>query len=163
MCSIEAHAHAILSSNESNDIAQVFERAANGIAACRHGLKESNHTTRLGVRAIDVGREVSDGIRAVAALVCAGMEVVQGYAELFASLQVVEEGVVGLLRAVFVGMGEVDEVRAVGHDVVSWVVGVSLATGEEGREVVVLEGWVVPFTLGLEEEGEGICADVDAV
>jgi len=51
----------------------------------------------------------------------------------------------------------------VGHDVVSWVVGVSLATGEEGREVVVLEGWVVPFTLGLEEEGEGVCADVDAV
>jgi len=48
-------------------------------------------------------------------------------------------------------------------DVVGGVVGVVLATGEEDGEVLVLEGWVVPFTLGLEEEGEGVCADVDAV
>ncbi len=163
MRSIEAHAHAIFSANQSDDISEVFEGAADRIAACRHGLEQSNDIARLGVRAVDVGREVSDGFRAVAALVCAGMEVVQGYAELFAASQVVEKGVVGLLRAVFVGVGEVDEVRAVRDDVVVRVVGVSFATGEEDGEVVVLEGRVVPFTLGLEEEGEGVCADVDAV
>jgi len=62
------------------------------------------------MRAVDVGREMSDGFWAVSALVRARVKVVEGNAEFLAALQVVEEGVVGLLRAIFVGVGEVDEV-----------------------------------------------------
>lgn len=45
------------------------------------------------------------------------LEVVQLDAEGFAAVEVVEEGVVGLFRFVWVFLREVDEVGAVGEDV----------------------------------------------
>jgi hypothetical protein len=91
------------------------------------------------------------------------VEIVQPDAELVAALQVVDEARVRLGRLVGVRLREVDEVAPVREDVQGRVVGVG------GCELAVLlgdvggEGGVVPFSLGFEEEGEGVGADVQGV
>lgn len=59
----------------------------------------------------------------------AGVEVVEFDAESLTTLQVIEKSIIGLLRASFVCVREIDEVRAVRYDVLRLVVGVGLAVG----------------------------------
>ncbi len=91
------------------------------------------------------------------------MEVVELDAESFAAVEVVEEGVVGLSVLLWIFLREVHEIGAVGEDVACGVVLVLGAGGKELVFVVVEEGRVFPFALGLEEHGEGVTTYVQAV
>lgn len=91
------------------------------------------------------------------------MEVVQADAQAVAALEVVDEVVVGLVGFRLVGLREVDEVRAVREDVQARGVAVVFGRGVEsvaGRRVEWRGG---PFALGLEEEGEGVGADLGCI
>lgn len=98
------------------------------------------------------------GVSVFRAAAVAGVEVVQRDAELVATRQIIEEGVVGLGRAGNVGVREVDEVGAVRDDVRACGVGVRGAGGLEEGGVFGVERGVGPFPLGFEEEGEGVAA-----
>lgn len=91
------------------------------------------------------------------------MEVVQLDAEAVTAAQVVDEVGVGLVGLGRVGLGEVDEVGAVREDVEARVVSVVFGEGVEGVAGCGVEGRGGPFSLGFEEEGEGVAADVDGV
>lgn len=93
----------------------------------------------------------------------ARVEVVEPDAESFAAVEVVEEGVVGLSVLLGIFLREVHEVGAVREDVACGVVFMLVAGGEELISVVVEEGRIFPFALGLEEHGEGVAAYVKAV
>lgn len=95
---------------------------------------------------------------AVGGVCHARVEIVEFDAEGFAAFEVVEEGFVGLCGACWVRVGEVDEVGAVGDDVLVLGVGVVGAVCVEGRCLVGCEGRVGPFALGFEEEREGVGA-----
>lgn len=60
-------------------------------------------------------------------------------------------------------MSQIDEVGAVREDMSSRVVAVLLGLVVELVLRVRGEWWAGPFALGLEEQGEGIGADVDRV
>lgn len=79
------------------------------------------------------------------------VEIVQFDAECLATLEVVEEGVVGLRGARWVCVSQVDEVRAVRDDVGVGTVVVVLAVGVEAVCLRGLKRWVGPFALRFEE------------
>jgi hypothetical protein len=91
------------------------------------------------VGAVDVGGEVGDGLDFVAVgRVCdARVEVIEFDAEFLTAFEVVDEDVVGLGGAGWVGVGEIDEIGAVGDDVLVLVVGVVFAVGVEAFGCVV--------------------------
>lgn len=112
MTGIEADADAGLIADQSDSVAEVLESATKDIAAGCHVLEERHNSGGLAVCAIDVRCEVSDCRLSVAAcgVRYAWMEIVQFDAESLATIEVVEEGIVGLLCSSFVCMREVDQV-----------------------------------------------------
>lgn len=91
------------------------------------------------------------------------VEVVQPDAQLLAALQVVDEGPVRLRGLGLVGLREVHEVGPVRQGVRGGAVAVLLAAADEEVARVGGEGRVLPLALRLEEEGEGVGADLDGV
>lgn len=91
------------------------------------------------------------------------MEVVQANSQLIAPLQVVQEAVVCLAGLGSIRLREVDEIAAVREDVLGRVVGVGGGEGAVLRADVWVQRRVIPLALGLEEESEGIGANVGCV
>lgn len=91
------------------------------------------------------------------------MKVVEFDAQGGAPLQIVDEVAVGLVGFGLVDLRQVDEVGAVGQDVVPYGVGVLGGEVAEGGGGGRLERRGDPFTLGFEEDGEGVGADVEGV
>jgi hypothetical protein len=91
------------------------------------------------------------------------MKVVQLDPQRLASLDVIEESLVGLCGLVFVGLRQVDQVRSVRDSVLCSIVIVVLASADEEVLDLICERWVVPFALRFEEEGEGVRADVYSI
>lgn len=91
------------------------------------------------------------------------MEIVKFDPEAVTSLQVVDEIGVGLVGFGLVGLGEVHEVGTVWEDVQTLFVGMVFGKGVEGIAGCGVEWRGGPFSLGFEEEGEGVAADMDCV
>lgn len=91
------------------------------------------------------------------------MEVVQLDAEGVAALEVVDEVGVGLIGFGGVRLRQVDEVRAVGEDMLALCVGVFGGGGVEGVAGCGVEGRRGPFALGFEEERKRVAPNVYGV
>lgn len=91
------------------------------------------------------------------------MEVVQLDAEGIAALQVVDEVGVGLVGLGGVRLRQVDEVGAVGEDVLALCIGVFGGGGVESVAGGGIEGRRGPFALRFEEECESIAADLYSI
>lgn len=160
---IDADADAGLVVNLVDDGAQVLEAAADNVTVAAHVLEDGDDSVGGAVGAVqlrgDAGRGGGHGVAAGGTRV----EVVQLDAEGIAPLQVVDKVVIGLVRLGLVGLCQVDEVGAVREDVQALVVEVFLGEGVEGIAGRGVEGRRGPFPLGLEEEGEGVSADVDGI
>lgn len=77
----------------------------------------------------------------------AGMKIVEFDAEFLAPFKIVEECLVGLLSPYLVCVGEVDEVRAVRHDMLVLVVGVGFTLIVERCTMIVRKRRISPFAL----------------
>lgn len=163
MAGVDAHAHAGLVVHARDDVAQVLEPPADDVAVAAHVLEDRDGGLGRPVGAVELGGDAPARRGHRLAARRARVEVVEPYAERIAPLQVVYEVVVGLVRLGLVGLCEVDEVGTVREDVLALVVLLLLGCGVEGVAVFVLEFWVGPFTLRLEEEGKGIGADVRGI
>lgn len=115
--------------------------------------------------AVDVAGQVRDGFAFVSICrVChAWVEVVEFDAEFLAALEVVDEGVKGLFRTGWVCVCKIDQVGAVWYNMFVLIVRVVLTVGVEAIGGFGQQGWVDPFALRFEEEGECVGADVDTV
>ena len=114
---IETNADPFLVIYEGDDVAQVFERGADDVAAARHGFEDGRDGAGGCVRAVKGFGYAGNGGGAGVAACPAWVEVVESDAEGFAAAEIVEEGVVCLGGSFGVFLGEVDEVGAVGEDV----------------------------------------------
>ena len=117
---IEADADPFLVVYEGDDVAQVFERGADDVAAARHGFEDGRDGSSGCVGAVEGFSYAGDSGGAGVAACPARVEVVKSDAEGFAAAEVVEEGVVGLGGFFSVFLGEVHEVGAVGENVAIW-------------------------------------------
>ena len=118
---IETDADPLLVIYEGDDVAQVFERGADDVAAARHAFEDGRDGSGGRVGAIEGFGYAGDGGGAGVATSPARVEVVESDAEGFAAAEVVKEGIVGLGGFFGVFLGEVDEVGAVGEDVTMWM------------------------------------------
>jgi hypothetical protein len=136
---VEADADAGFVVYQCDGVAEVFEGATEDVASRGHVFEERDDGRGFFVGAVDVGGEVGDGLDFVAVgRVCdARVEVVEFDAKFLTAFEVVDEDVVGLGGAGWVGVGEIDEVGAVRDDVLVLVVGVVFAVGVEAFGCVV--------------------------
>ena len=153
MASVQADSHAGLVVYERDRVAKVLEGAAEYIAACCHVLEQRDDSGGLFVSAVDVAGQVRDGLAFVTIRrVChARMEIVELDAELLAALEVIHEGIVGLLSACWVGMCKIDQVGAVRYDMFVLVVRVVFTVGVESVHGFIKYRRVYPFALRFEE------------
>jgi len=109
---VETDADARLVLYAVDDCCEVLEGAADGVTLRGHGLEDCDDGAAGGVAVglVDVVGDVADAFFAGGSIGVAGVEVVELDAERVAAREIVQEGVVGLLLAFCVGMGEVDEV-----------------------------------------------------
>ena len=117
---IETDADPFLVIDEGDDVAQVFERGADDVAAARHGFEDGRDGSGGRVGAIEGFGDAGDGGGAGVAACPARVKVVESDAEGFAAAEVVEEGIVSLGGFFGVFLGEVDEVGAVGEDMATY-------------------------------------------
>lgn len=160
---VEAHADAVLVRDALDDVAQVLEAPANDVAVAAHVFEDGDDGVGGLVGLVELGGDAARGGGHGGAAGGARVEVVELDAQAVAAREVVDKVGVGLLGLGRVGLGEVDEVGAVREDVAAGRVGVVLGEGVEGVAGGRVEGRGGPFALGLEEEGEGVAANVDGV
>ena len=140
MACVQADAYARFVVHEGDDVAEVFEGGADDGVGAGHVFEHGFDGFGGGEGAVERAGDAGYGGGAGVGAGCAGagwgrgsvswgwgerggggreygLEVVEFDAEGFAAVEVVEEGGVGLLGFGWVGLGEVDEVGAVGEDV----------------------------------------------
>ena len=154
MARVDAHADPLLVVHEGNDIPQVLPRRAHDVAGPHHVLQHRDDRLGRLVRLVQLRGDARARRSLGVAEGRPRVEVVELDAQLLAPRQVIDEAVVGLRRLGRVGLREIDEIGAVGEGVLAGTVAVFLALAD--KELLGLGGerWVVPFALGLEEEGE---------
>ena len=160
---VNADAHPRLIVHISDDIPEVLEFASNNIARPCHVLQHRDNLVRLLMCAVQHLRDPPARLPHVCAPRAPGVEVVQANSQLIAPLQVVQEAVVCLAGLGSIRLREVDEIAAVREDVLGRVVGVGGGEGAVLRADVWVQRRVIPLALGLEEESEGIGANVGCV
>lgn len=163
MASIDTDAYSLLVLDQSNDVSQVLPRRPNDVATPCHVLKNRYNSLGGLVRLVQLCRNSPNRSSPTVTARRSGMEVVQPDTQLLASVEVIEEAGIRLIGFFLVGLCQVDQIRAVREGVLGGAVAMMLALRNElglGRGV---EGRVGPFALRLEEEGEGVGADVDGV
>lgn len=160
---IDTDAHPRLVLHAVNNVPQLLEPRADNVPRASHVLQHGDGVLRLGVGPVQHLGYPAARLLHVRAAAVARVEVVQPDAQLVTPSEVIYEVGVGLLGLDVVRLREVDEVAAVGEGVPRRVVGVLDGEGAVLRADVGRERGVRPFALGLEEEGEGVGADVRCV